>query len=66
MRPDPLFEAFDAGWVLLVVLAACALTYGFVLLGDRIEPLDFEAEPVEHETSGERHSLEDDARRSPF
>lgn len=66
MRSDPLFEAFDAGWVLLIAAAACALFYAFIWLVDRTEPFDFDDEPVEHDTSGDRPSLEDDARRSPF
>ena len=66
MRPDPLFETFDAGWVLLIVAAACALTYALVWLVDRTEPFDFDDEPVEHDSESERRSLEDDARRSPF
>lgn len=66
MRPDPLFEAFDAGWLLLIVAAAVLFAYGLIWLVDRIEPLDFEDEPVEHDTNIDRCSLEDDARRSPF
>ncbi|CAM5769943.1 hypothetical protein [Bosea minatitlanensis] len=40
MRPDPLFEVFDAGWVLLAVAGAAALSYAFAWLVDRIDPLD--------------------------
>lgn len=67
MRPDPLFEAFDAGWVLLIVAAACALAYALVWLGSDGPPAsEIEADPVEHDTTADRHSPEDDARRSPF
>lgn len=66
MRPDPLFEIFDAGWVLLIIAGAVLLAYGFGWLADRIEPLDFDDEPIEHSTENERRSLEDDSRRSPF
>jgi len=64
-RPVP-YEAFDAGWPLLIVCGACLLFYALFWLTETADGDD--PDPLEHEdpTYFERTRPEDQARRNPF
>jgi len=67
MPPEPVFQTFDAGWVLLIVVAAGVLAYAFAWLAGRIEPFDVDLdEEPDWDVEPRRRDLEDDARRNPF
>jgi hypothetical protein len=56
MQPEPLFEAFDAGWVLLIVAGAALLAYGFIwLIEEKHQDTRFQAKRWEDEFNRERH-----------
>ncbi len=64
MLPEPLFAAFDAGWVLLGVAALAVIVWLIVDIRRTGIPIhddddDWGVEP-------RRPDLEDDARRNPF
>lgn len=65
MPPEP-FQWFDAVIPLLVLVAGGFLAYAMGWLVERIEPFDFDDEPVEHETPDDARRPEDAARHAPF
>ena len=67
MSREPLFREFDAGWALLVVLAAFLLAYAFVWLAEAVDDgkID-EPDPLLDDPEVRRRCLEDDARRTIF